>query len=105
MSCNTTVSRGSTIIDHPDLDKNYFWQHRQEVCYYAKLNGRSAEDESLKWVSSWVWCSSTDPDELRDQNATLAKYVAMLHQWLMILSNTPQYVRDKWEAECKSSLV
>lgn len=86
-------------VEHPNLEDNVYWRKRQKLCYFAKLDGRSAEDESVRWVSFWKWCDINDPVSSRSNAEELIKVVAMLHQWLIILSTTPQDVRDSWANE------
>lgn len=83
---------------HPDLEDNVYWQSRQALCYYANLDGRSEEDESIKWLSHWKWCADVER-ALTGSATDLIKTVAMLHQWLVVLSTTPQDVRDSWANE------
>ena len=86
-------------VKHSKLENNIFWRKRQELCYFAKCVGRSVVDESLRCVSSWQWCDDTNPVESHSNTETLIDVVAMLHQWLIVLSTTPQEVRDKWANE------
>ena len=88
----------SYIPTHPDLEDNVYWQSRQALCYYANLDGRSEEDESIKWLSHWKWCAAVE-HALTGSATDLIKTVAMLHQWLVVLSTTPQDVRDSWANE------
>lgn len=90
-------------VEQPNLEDNIFWQKRQLLCYFAKINGRSAEDESLRWVSGWKWCDINDPVLSRSNTNDLIKVVAMLHQWLIVLSTIPQDIRDKWANEYAST--
>lgn len=96
------MSRSSELskVEHPKLEDNVFWQERKLLCYFANIDGRSAEDESLKWVSGWKWCDANDPVLSRSNAEELIKIVAMLHQWLIVLSTTPQNIRDDWANEC-----
>ena len=94
-----THSEDSYTPTHPNLEDNVYWQSRQALCYFANLDGRSEEDESIKWLSHWKWCADVE-HALTGSNATdLIKTVAMLHQWLVVLSTTSQDVRDSWANE------
>lgn len=53
-----THSEDSYTPTHPDLEDNVYWQSRQALCYFANLDGRSEEDESIKWLSHWKWCAA-----------------------------------------------
>ena len=93
-----THSEDSYTPTHPDLEDNVYWQSRQALCYFANLDGRSEEDESIKWLSHWKWCAAVE-HALTGSATDLIKTVAMLHQWLIVLSTTPQDVRDSWANE------
>lgn len=98
-----TYSGKPDKVEHSKLEDNIYWQKRQMLCYFAKLDGRSAEDESLGWLSSWQWYDDINPVESHSNAETLIKAVAMLHQWLIVLSTTPREVRSKWADEYAST--